>query len=158
MLTRRASQRFGGAKAEPKVRFVSVNEDFERVYSEADSSTLVGLEPLLRERMERVKERMKGMDLTSQGLADQSAGLAETRAETLMGLARRQDVTEEQATEFRELLDQLVATDAELSSNMAKSNEEAYSALFAYLVELEQRRRAITAVLRDRNLLPEPPY
>jgi hypothetical protein len=158
MVTRRECQRFGGAEVGLEVRFVSVNEDFERVYSDADSSTLVGLEPLLRERMERVKERMKGMDLTSQGLASQSAGLAETRAETLMALARRQDVTEEQATEFRELLDQLVATDAELSSNMAKSNEEAYSALFAYLVELEKRRRAICAVLRDRNLLPDPPY
>jgi hypothetical protein len=135
-----------------------MTEDFERVYSVADSSTLVGLEPLLRERIERVKERLKGMDLTSQDVADQSAWLAETRAETLMALARRQDVTEDQATKFREALDQLVAKDADLSSNMAKSSKEVYSALFAYLVELEQRRRAIFAVLRDRNLLPEPPY
>lgn len=139
-------------------RFVPVNEDFERVYSVADSSTLVGLEPLLRERTERVKMRMEGMDPASRGLADQSARLAETRAETLMALARREDVTEEQATEFREMLDQLAAQDIKLSSTMAKSNQDAYSALFAYLVELEQRRRAISAVLRDRNLLPEPPY
>ena len=67
-------------------------------------------------------------------------------------------VTEEAATELRELLDRLVAADAEVASEMTKSNEEAYSALFSYLVELERRRRAIFAVLRDRNLLPEPPY
>lgn len=95
---------------------------------------------------------------TSQALADHSAGLAETRAETLWALAHRGDVTEELASKFRELLDRLVAKDAEVASDVAKSNEEAYSALFAYLVELERRRRAIFAVLRDRNLLPEPPY
>ena len=135
-----------------------MDEDFERLYSVADSATLVGLEPLLRQRSEWVKERMGNMDPTSQALADHSAGLAETRAEALWALAHRGDVTEELATEFREMLDRLVATDAEVTSDMTKSSEQAYSALFAYLVELERRRRAIFAILRDRNLLPEPPY
>ncbi len=128
------------------------------MYSVADSATLVGLEPLLRQRSEWVKERMENMDPTSQALADHSAGLAETRAEALWALAHRGDATEELTSEFRVLLHRLVAMDAEVASDMAKSNEEVYSALFAYLVELERRRRAILAVLRDRNLLPEPPY
>lgn len=135
-----------------------MSEDFVRVYSVADSATLVGLERLLHERSESVKVRMGHMDATSQALADHSAGLSETRAETLWALAHRGEVTEELASKFREVLDRLAATDAEITSGMAKSNQEVYSALFTYLVELEQRRRAIFSVLRDRNLLPEPPY
>lgn len=62
---------------------------------------------------------MENMDPTSQALADHSAGVAETRAETLGAPAHRGDVTEELAPDFGELLDRLVAKDAEVASDMA---------------------------------------
>lgn len=133
-------------------------EHFAQIYSVADSATLLGLEPLLRAEIELAKDRMQSVGSSSESLADESASLAESRAETLLKLARREDLTEEMASEFREALDQLVSMHSANVSRQIKNNDEIRYALFNHLVELVNRRRAIFAVLRDRNLIPESPY